>query len=80
MSPTLSEDDVGKDVVNAQGEQIGVVKSVTDGVAHVDADPSVTDKIRSKLGWEETDRDDYPLQTDSIDTVTDDEIRLDSGL
>ena len=30
----------------------------------------------SKLGWADRDEDTYPLQEESIETITDDEIRL----
>ena len=30
----------------------------------------------SKLGWADHDEDTYPLQEESIETITDDEIRL----
>lgn len=73
---TLTADDEGKHVVNANGDRIGRVVAVEHGRAHVDPDPGLTDKIRSKLGWGKKDDENYRLDTDSIDSVTDDEIRL----
>lgn len=72
----VTEDDKGKQVVNFRGDKIGVVSDVDNGAAHVDPDPGMTDKIRSKLGWNDADQSDYKLQQDRIDQVTDDEIRL----
>ncbi|MDS0284593.1 PRC-barrel domain containing protein [Haloarcula onubensis] len=80
MPSKVSEDEVGKDVVDAQGDQVGIVSAVKHGTAHVDPEPGITDKIRTTLGWEDTDEEDYPLQEEAIDTITDDEIRLESGL
>lgn len=73
---TITDDDEGKPVVNANGDKIGIVAAVEGGEAHVDPDPGITDTIRSKLGWEDTSADTYSLPTDSIEEVTDDEIRL----
>lgn len=73
----LTEDDEGKPVVNSMGDEVGIVSEVQHGTAHVNPDPSITDKIMSKLGWDESNEDDsYRLEPDRIATVTDDEIRL----
>ena len=74
---TLSDSDEGKKVVDASSENIGRVVEVEGGTAHVDPDPGLTDTIKSKLGWGESDEETYRLQASRIDTVTDDEVRLD---
>lgn len=76
MTRNITEDDEGKDVVDSNGETIGIVSSVRAGTAYVDPDPGLTDSIKSKLGWNEPDTDDYPLDDSRVDTVTDDEVRL----
>ena len=73
---TLTEEDEGKRVVNVSGDRIGVISGVRDGSAFVDPNPGITDAIKSKLGWENVDEDDYPLKHSKIDRVTDDEVRL----
>lgn len=73
---TLTDDDEGKPVVNSMGDEIGIVSEVHNGAAHVKPDPGITDKIKSKLGWDQADEESYHLEEDRIDTVTDDEIRL----
>jgi len=73
---TISESDEGKRVVNANGNEIGRVIEVRGNTAHVDPDPGLTDTIKSKLGWGESDEDTYPLETSNVETITDDEIRL----
>ncbi len=73
----VTEDDKGKKVINARGETVGMVTSFKGGAARVDPDPSITERIRSKLGWEsDTDDDEYVLQEAQIDEITDSEIRL----
>ena len=73
----LSDSDEGKKVVNASNENIGRVVEVRGSTAHVDPDPGLTDTVKSKLGWGESDEGTYRLQASHVDTVTDDEIRLD---
>lgn len=77
MSSTqITDDDIGKPVVDERGEQLGVVSAVEQGTARVDPDPGITDKIKAELGWEDADEDTYPLKEIAIERVTDDEIRL----
>lgn len=74
---SLNEDDKGKPVVNSKGDKVGMVAEVEHGTAHVNPDPGITDTISSKLGWGSADEDEtYELETNRIDTITDDEIRL----
>lgn len=73
---TLTDDDEGKPVVNATGDEIGIVSEIRNGNAHVKPDPSITDKIKAKLGWDQADEESYHLEERRIDSVTDDEIRL----
>lgn len=79
MTTEITEHDEGKKVV-ADGEQVGMVSRVEHGTAYVDPDPGITDKVKSKLGWGDRDEDTYPLQEESIEAVTDDEIRLKSSM
>ncbi|RKD95876.1 PRC-barrel domain containing protein [Halopiger aswanensis] len=72
----LTDDDEGKRIVNAEGEQIGIIESVEGGTAHVNPDPGMTDTIKSKLGWGDTDEDTYPLDAENIESISDDEVRL----
>jgi len=72
---TSTDDDEGKRVVNANGEEIGVVQNVSSGTAHVDLSPGITDTIKSKLGWGDQDEE-TPLDEDKVETITDDEVRV----
>ena len=77
---SINDSDEGKTVVNANGEEIGIVSEVSGGTAHVDPDPGLTDKLMAKLGWDEADRGTYPLSASSIEEITDNEVRLSRDL
>ncbi|ELZ10336.1 hypothetical protein [Natrialba aegyptia] len=79
MSPQFTDDDVGKSVINAEGDEVGIIADVEHGTAHVEPDPGITDTIKAKLGWGGTD-DAYPLQESSVADVTADEVHLQSDL
>ncbi len=72
----ITDDDEGKKVVDSAGQEIGMITEVRSGTAYVNADPGLADTIRSKLGWNKADEEDYPLEQKSIGSVTDDEVRL----
>ena len=77
----ITDDDVGKTVVDAEGNEVGIVSAVRHGTAYVDPDPGITTKFKTKLGWDDHDGgEDYPLQESAVETVTDDQIRLRSDL
>ncbi|ELY57245.1 hypothetical protein C491_10684 [Natronococcus amylolyticus DSM 10524] len=76
----LSEDDRGKDVVDERGEQVGIVTDVEGGVAYVDPEPGLTDRLKAKLNWLERDDDDRPLERGQLDEITDDELVVRRGL
>ncbi|MDX1747382.1 MAG: PRC-barrel domain containing protein [Halobacteriales archaeon] len=77
----ITDDDVGKTVVDADGEEVGIVSAVEYGTAYVDPEPGITTKLKTKLGWEDRDEEaDYPLQEPAVETVTDDQVRLRSDL
>ncbi|ELY53610.1 hypothetical protein C492_17498, partial [Natronococcus jeotgali DSM 18795] len=80
MSPEFTDDDIGKTVINADGEEVGLVADVEHGTAHVEPDPGITDTIKAKLGWGDTDEDSYPLQEPAVAEVTGDEIHLERDL
>lgn len=73
---TITEDDRGKRVVNANGDRIGMISDVRGDTAYVDPDAGIGDRILSKLGWKDEDEDDYPLDRSKIESITDEEVRL----
>lgn len=74
----ITEDAVGSVVVDDAGEEIGMVSAVDEdaGRMHVDVHPGITERIMAALGWGGADEDDYPIGTDAVAAVTDDEVRL----
>jgi len=70
--------DVGKRVIDAQDEKIGVVTEVDEetGSVYVDPNPGLAERIKTRLGWESHDDDAYAVEADRIDEITDDEVRL----
>ena len=78
MARDLTSDDKNKDVVTTDGTRIGTVSGVQDGRATVTPNNDsggLTDKIKSMLGWDDSDND-QDLRNDDIDTVNDNEVRL----
>lgn len=73
---TLTEDDEGKSVVNNSGDKVGRVIGVQHGTAHVEPDAGLTDRIRSRLGWADSNEDSYQFDENSIERIADDEIHL----
>lgn len=80
MSPQFTDVDEGKRVVNADGDEVGIIADVEHGTAHVEPDPGMTDSIKAKLGWGDSGEDTYPLQEEAVGRVTDDEVRLERDL
>lgn len=76
----FTKDDVGKTVVDANGNPVGKIVDTQGGDAYVDPDPNIIDTVRANLGWDHRDDDDYILTgngTDEhVEAVTDDEVRL----
>jgi len=77
MCAQFTDDDEGKRIVNADGDEIGIIETVERGSAYVNPDPGITDTIKSKLGWGDSDEESYELAEPNVETVTDDEVRLD---
>jgi hypothetical protein len=77
----LTDDDVGKTVVTSTGDEVGIVSGYRYSTAHVDPDSGLKTTLMTKFDWEDTDEDDgYPLQADAVETITEDEVHLSSGL
>lgn len=73
IQATITKNEAGKRVVDANNEEMGIVTGVTDGVADVDPDPSISNRIRSTLGWREGD---LTLEAAQIETIDETTIRL----
>lgn len=78
MTISLTEADEGKRVIDANGDEVGVVSTVEGETALVDPDPSLTDNVKATLGLGGTDEGQFPLDPSDVGEVTDDEIRLET--
>jgi sporulation protein YlmC with PRC-barrel domain len=73
---TPTDDDVGKEVVNTHGDELGMVVDVESNQMYVDPHASLTDKIRTALGWSDHDEDSYRVDNESIVRIEDDQVVL----
>lgn len=71
MASTLTDDAVGKTVVDAEGKELGIVAAVDDGTAHVDPNPSVAEHLMARVGWEGRDQEDYVITEEMLARVGD---------
>jgi sporulation protein YlmC with PRC-barrel domain len=74
----LSTQDEGKVLMDEQGEQIGVVTEVDldENVAYVEPDPGVAEAVIQGLGMGDADEDDIQIPGESVETITDTELRV----
>lgn len=80
MVATLSDDEVGKKVIDAEGKELGIVAKVENGEAAVDPNPSVAEHLLAKIGVEGEDEEDYLVTDGMIDRVDDDTVVLQGDL
>lgn len=66
-----AEDDQGKQVIDKQDGEIGMVSRVEGDTLYVDPDPSITDKVQAALGWGDTDEVDLPIPPNFVDYIED---------
>jgi hypothetical protein len=74
----LSLQDQGKVLTNERAEEIGIVTDVDpdDQIAYVEREPGVTDAIVQGLGFGEADEDDIKISADTVESITDSELRI----
>ncbi|MDQ2050712.1 hypothetical protein RBH26_09445 [Natronolimnohabitans sp. A-GB9] len=75
MTAPLTDDEVGKTVVDAEGKELGIVAKVEDRRAYVDPNPSIAEQLLASLGVEGDEEEDYVVTEDMLESVGD-EIRL----
>lgn len=73
---TLKEEDEGKVLVDAAGEELGVVTEVVNNVAYVDPNPGVGEAVMAAFGRADANADDLAVEGEIVEAVTDEEIRL----
>ncbi|TYL38194.1 hypothetical protein CV102_13420 [Natronococcus pandeyae] len=76
MVATLTDDEVGKKVIDDEGKELGIVAKVEGKRASVDPNPSVAEHLLAKIGWEGEDEEDYLVTEEMVATVDDDTVIL----
>ena len=79
MTAPLTDDEVGKTVVDAEGKELGIVSKVEGDTAYVDPNPSIAEQLLASLGVEGEDEEDYVVREDMLESVGE-EIRLRGNL
>ena len=73
----LTEQDEGKQVLDPDGEDVGIITRVdAGGAAYVDPNPGVAVTIAAKLGWGDKDEDGYALPPESIGEITEEYVKM----
>jgi hypothetical protein len=78
VTEPLTESDEGKRVVSADGELLGEVAKVDQGVAHLEPEEDY-EAITSSLDWEQASDEDYTFQETAVEEVTDEQVVLREG-
>jgi sporulation protein YlmC with PRC-barrel domain len=78
----LSTEDEGKFLMDIEGEQIGIVTEVDPDaqIAYVEPDPDLAESIVQGFGFGDSDEDDIEVPADTVETVTDTELRVKKDL
>ena len=78
----LSTADEGQVLRDTEDEEIGVVTEVDtdEQIAYVEPDPGIAEAMLQGLGFGDADEDDISVPADSVATVTDTELRVDTDL
>ncbi|WP_090619912.1 hypothetical protein [Natrinema salaciae] len=70
----LTDDDVGKTVVDTEGKQLGIVAKVENDRAAVDLEPSLAEQLLVSLGKEREDEEDYAVTEDMLERVDNEDV------
>ena len=72
----LTEQDIGKPVVDQDGEKIGEITNYEEGRAYVEPEETVMARTRRKLGWHSSDAQAYVLSNSMVYSIREHEIRI----
>lgn len=78
----LSTADEGKFLMDVEAAQIGVVTEVDtdEQVAYVDPEPGIAESVVQGFGFSDASEDDIEVPGESVETVTDTELRVAKNL
>lgn len=80
MTRNFKDEDEGKRVVTADGDEIGTIEMASGSMAQVKPSSNLSQSVRRRLGWAEDGEDTYELQTSKVDSIESDEVRLKQNL
>ena len=76
MTVAITEEEVDKAVVDADGTEVGTVVKVRHGAAHVSADEETVEQMQTRLPEGGNDENTYAVGDESIADITDDRVVL----
>ena len=76
---TFTEDDIGKSVENAVGDEIGVITDVDRETAYVDPEPGMINTIKAVFDWEGSADETVPLADDAVKNITADTVQIEQA-
>lgn len=71
----MTEDEEGKDVLGPDGQTVGMVNTVEDGVIYLEPNPGITDRLTTGLGWG-SDEEGTTIETEQIEEIGSNSVRL----
>jgi hypothetical protein len=72
---TVTAADEGKDVRTAEGERVGRIVAVHDGLLYLDVEADLAESVASRFDWENHDEA-VPIELERVDRVTDEAVYL----
>ena len=72
---TVTASDEGKDVRTAEGERVGRIVAIHDGLLYLDVEANLTESVASRFDWENHDEA-VPIELERVDRVTDEAVYL----
>lgn len=72
----VTERDVGKRLLDAGGDEVGMIAGVEGDRIEVDPDPGTFDRVKARFGWKDRDQDTFTIDETEVADVTDDEVTL----
>jgi hypothetical protein len=76
MPVTFTDDEQGKEVVDATGTPLGLVVDVRDETAYVEPDPDFLETLEADAGWTTADGDEYRVDQDAVEKKDDETLYL----
>ncbi|UPV99058.1 PRC-barrel domain containing protein [Halorussus gelatinilyticus] len=77
MTVAITEDDVDKTVVDAEGQKVGTVTEIHHGAARVSADEETVEEMQTRLPQGGIDERTYAVHDESVADITEDRLVLD---